>query len=49
MKSGSLPFEHELVELRNKIAELKAFTREKSIDLSNEITTLEQKAKKTRR
>lgn len=46
MKSGSLPFEHELVELRNKIAELKAFTREKSIDLSGEITTLEQKAKK---
>ncbi|GGE17420.1 acetyl-coenzyme A carboxylase carboxyl transferase subunit alpha [Marinithermofilum abyssi] len=46
MSSGQLPFERPLVELRQKIAELKKFTSEKSIDLSDEIATLEEKAKR---
>lgn len=41
-----LPFEQPLVELRAKIDELKKFTTEKSIDMSDEIVTLEQKAEK---
>ncbi|SDZ54546.1 acetyl-CoA carboxylase carboxyl transferase subunit alpha [Evansella caseinilytica] len=36
-----LPFERPIVELRNKINELKAFTAEKEIDLSGEIEKLE--------
>jgi acetyl-CoA carboxylase carboxyl transferase subunit alpha len=46
MSNGQLPFERPLVELRQKIAELKKFTSEKSIDLSDEIATLEEKAKR---
>ncbi|RSL32961.1 acetyl-CoA carboxylase carboxyl transferase subunit alpha [Salibacterium salarium] len=40
-----LPFEKPVVELREKIAELKSFTEEKEIDLSGEITTLEERLK----
>lgn len=46
MANGHLPFEKPIVELRQKIAELKKFTREKDIDLSEEIATLEAKAEK---
>lgn len=44
--SKQLPFEKPLVELRQKIEELKRFTQEKGIDLSLEIATLEKKAVK---
>ncbi len=44
MKNGYLPFEKPLAELRLKIEELKKFTQEKSIDMSDEIATLEEKA-----
>jgi acetyl-CoA carboxylase carboxyl transferase subunit alpha len=44
MKNGYLPFEKPLAELREKIDELKKFTREKNIDMSDEIATLEAKA-----
>ncbi|KUO97070.1 acetyl-CoA carboxylase carboxyltransferase subunit alpha [Ferroacidibacillus organovorans] len=40
-----LPFEKPLVELRLKIDELKRFTEEKGIDMSEEVATLEAKAK----
>lgn len=40
-----LPFEKPLVELRLKIEELKCFTEEKGIDMSEEVATLEAKAK----
>lgn len=40
----ALEFEKPLVELENKVNELKRFSEEKNIDLSNEITTLEKKA-----
>lgn len=40
-----LPFEKPLVELRIKIEELKRFTEEKGIDMSDEVATLEAKAK----
>lgn len=46
MKNGYLPFEKPLMELRDKIDELKKFTQEKSIDLSDEIATLEKKAER---
>ncbi|QKG83954.1 acetyl-CoA carboxylase carboxyltransferase subunit alpha [Kroppenstedtia pulmonis] len=46
MNNGQLPFEKPLVELRNKIKELKQFTQDKSIDLSDEIHTLEARAKR---
>lgn len=46
MHNGQLPFEKPLVELRNKIKELKQFTQDKSIDLSDEIHTLEARAKR---
>ncbi|GAB6170677.1 acetyl-CoA carboxylase carboxyltransferase subunit alpha [Paradesulfitobacterium aromaticivorans] len=36
-------FEKPLIELENKIAELQKFSREKEIDLSDEISTLERK------
>ncbi|MBU9721141.1 MULTISPECIES: acetyl-CoA carboxylase carboxyl transferase subunit alpha [Bacillaceae] len=36
-----LPFEKPIIELKNKIAELKTFTTEKGIDLSGEIEKLE--------
>ncbi|GEL07355.1 acetyl-CoA carboxylase carboxyl transferase subunit alpha [Salisediminibacterium halotolerans] len=38
-----MPFEKPIIELRNKIAELKSFTNEKDIDLSGEITKLERR------
>ncbi|MDX6152015.1 MULTISPECIES: acetyl-CoA carboxylase carboxyltransferase subunit alpha [Marinococcus] len=38
-----LPFEKPIMELRNKIDELKSFTDEKDIDLSGEIEKLEQR------
>ncbi|SDN55651.1 acetyl-CoA carboxylase carboxyl transferase subunit alpha [Alkalicoccus daliensis] len=38
-----LPFEKPIVELRNKIAELRIFTEEKEIDLSGEIEKLEKR------
>jgi acetyl-CoA carboxylase carboxyl transferase subunit alpha len=43
--AGELPFEKPLLELRNKISELKRFTEEKDIDLSEEISRLEEKAR----
>lgn len=44
MKQNYLPFEKPLLELRTKIEELEQFTKEKGIDLSEEIATLEAKA-----
>ncbi|MFB4163005.1 acetyl-CoA carboxylase carboxyl transferase subunit alpha [Alteribacillus sp. JSM 102045] len=38
-----LPFEKPVIELREKINELKSFTEEKDIDLSGEITNLEDR------
>lgn len=46
MKNGYLSFEKPLIELRDKILELKSFTQGNTIDLSKEIKTLEDKAKK---
>jgi acetyl-CoA carboxylase carboxyl transferase subunit alpha len=46
MANGHLPFEKPIIELRQKIAELKKFTKEKGIDLSEEIATLEAKAER---
>ncbi len=43
--AGLLEFEKPIVELETKIAELKAFSEEKGIDLSSEINTLDAKAK----
>ncbi|HBI03595.1 MAG TPA: acetyl-CoA carboxylase carboxyl transferase subunit alpha [Paenibacillaceae bacterium] len=43
--AGELPFEKPLVELQSKIEELRKFTEEKQIDLSDEIVKLECKAK----
>ena len=40
-----LPFEKPVVELREKIAELKKFTSESDIDLTEEITKLEERLK----
>ncbi|SDH74440.1 acetyl-CoA carboxylase carboxyl transferase subunit alpha [Alteribacillus bidgolensis] len=40
-----LPFEKPVIELREKINELKSFTEEKDIDLSGEITNLEDRLK----
>ncbi|MXQ54124.1 acetyl-CoA carboxylase carboxyltransferase subunit alpha [Shimazuella alba] len=44
--NNPLSFEKPIVELRNKIEELRTFTSEKSIDLSEEIETLEKKAER---
>jgi acetyl-CoA carboxylase carboxyl transferase subunit alpha len=44
--AGEMSFERPLVELRNKIDELKRFTDEKEIDFSDEINRLEEKSKK---
>lgn len=44
MKNNYLPFEKPLMELREKIEELKKFMQEKGIDLTDEIETLEAKA-----
>jgi acetyl-CoA carboxylase carboxyl transferase subunit alpha len=46
MKNGYLAFEKPLVELRDKIAELKKFAAEKNLDMSEEIVTLEAKAER---
>ncbi|MGA8942758.1 MAG: acetyl-CoA carboxylase carboxyltransferase subunit alpha [Thermoactinomyces sp.] len=46
MKNNGLPFEKPLLELKEKIAELEKFSREKEIDLSDEIQTLQNKAAK---
>lgn len=43
--AGELSFEKPLVELENKIKELRRFTEEKGIDFSDEVARLEQKAK----
>lgn len=43
--AGELSFEKPLVELHNKIKELRRFTEEKGIDFSDEVARLEQKAK----
>jgi len=42
--ANDLSFEKPLVELRNKIAELRRFTEEKDIDFTDEIARLEEKA-----
>jgi acetyl-CoA carboxylase carboxyl transferase subunit alpha len=41
--AGELEFERPVVELKNKIAELKAFMKEKDIDLSDELKRLEER------
>ncbi|RBW71482.1 acetyl-CoA carboxylase carboxyl transferase subunit alpha [Bacillus taeanensis] len=41
--AGELEFERPVVELKNKIAELKAFMEEKEIDLSDELKRLEER------
>lgn len=41
--AGELPFEMPLVEMRKKIAELKQFGEEKSIDFTDEIARLEER------
>lgn len=43
--AGELSFEKPLVELQDKIKELRRFTEEKGIDFSDEVARLEQKAK----
>lgn len=48
MTNGSLDFEKPLHELEKRIAELRQFTKEKDIDLTAEIQTLEQKAESLR-
>ncbi len=48
MVNGNLDFEKPLVELESRIAELRRFSKEKNIDLTEEITTLEKKAAKLR-
>lgn len=44
--SSQLQFEKPIIELREKISELQTFSAEKSIDLSDEIATLEAKAER---
>lgn len=46
MSNGYLPFEKPIAELREKIAELKKFTQQSSLDLSEEIQTLEARAER---
>lgn len=46
--SHQLEFEKPLIELRKKIEEMKKFASEKSIDVTGELNTLEEKAKKMR-
>ncbi|MET3290970.1 UNVERIFIED_CONTAM: acetyl-CoA carboxylase alpha subunit [Brevibacillus sp. OAP136] len=43
--AGELPFEKPLIELQDKIKELRRFTEEKGIDFSDEVARLEIKAK----
>ena len=49
MANNLLDFEKPLVELETKIEELKNFSREKGIDLSNEVKTLQSKAENLKR
>ena len=49
MINPTLDFERPLVELEKRIEELRNFSREKEIDLSEEIATLEKKAEMLRR
>ncbi|NPC93712.1 acetyl-CoA carboxylase carboxyl transferase subunit alpha [Bacillus sp. WMMC1349] len=44
--AGELEFEKPVIELRDKIAELKKFTQDSDMDLSSEITKLENRLKK---
>ncbi|KEF39575.1 acetyl-CoA carboxylase carboxyltransferase subunit alpha [Schinkia azotoformans MEV2011] len=44
--AGEMEFERPVIELRKKIAELKKFTEEKEIDLSDEIVKLETRLEK---
>ena len=46
---GELEFERPIVELRNKIAELKEFTKTADVDLSSEIEKLEIRLDKLRK
>jgi acetyl-CoA carboxylase carboxyl transferase subunit alpha len=46
--AATLEFEKPIQELENKINELRSFSRDKGIDLSNEITTLEKRAMEVR-
>ncbi|NPV79283.1 MAG: acetyl-CoA carboxylase carboxyltransferase subunit alpha [Firmicutes bacterium] len=46
--TGALDFEKPLVELEGRIQELKSFSKERQIDLSGEIATLERKAEALR-
>lgn len=48
MVGGPFEWEKPLVELEKRIAELQTYTREKGLDLSSEINTLEKKAEKLR-
>ncbi|MBO8141752.1 MAG: acetyl-CoA carboxylase carboxyltransferase subunit alpha [Firmicutes bacterium] len=48
MVNGVFEWERPLVELENRIRELQAFTKEKGIDFSQEIATLERKADRLR-
>ena len=48
MANGILEFEKPLLELENKINELRTFSEEKKIDLTEEIEVLEQKAEEMR-
>ena len=43
---GELEFERPIVQLRNKIAELKEFTKTADVDLSSEIEKLESRLEK---
>lgn len=49
MVNGVFEWEKPLVELEQRIAELQKFTREKGIDLSEDIKTLERSAERLRR
>ncbi|MTI81312.1 MAG: acetyl-CoA carboxylase carboxyltransferase subunit alpha [Firmicutes bacterium] len=46
---SSLEFERPIIELENKIDELKSFAEEKDIDLSNEINKLENRAEELKK
>lgn len=49
MKSTGLDFEKPILELERKIAELKNFSSDKNIDVSEEIKTLEKKSEQIKR
>ncbi|MFO7312050.1 MAG: acetyl-CoA carboxylase carboxyltransferase subunit alpha [Bacillota bacterium] len=48
MVNGVFEWERPLIELENRIKELQAFTKEKGIDFSEELATLERKADRLR-